>query len=58
MHFNPRGYRIWADAHLARGEQDDRERARDLLEQALSLYVEMEIPKFISLVEGQLLALG
>ena len=46
--------REWAEAHLARGEAGDRERAIELLREALGLFETMNAPKYAERVRGQL----
>lgn len=46
--------REWAEAHLARGEAGDRERAIELLREALGLFETMNAPKYAERVRGRL----
>jgi hypothetical protein len=46
--------RDWAEIHLRRGERGDQERARDLLENALGLFDEIQSEGFIKLVKNQI----
>ena len=50
--------RAWAEAYLRRDQPGDRERARQILEEALAICREMDVPKYASLVQSQLDALG
>jgi hypothetical protein len=47
----------WADAHAARGEPGDRERARELLQQSQAAFEEMGIPRYAQVARDRLVAL-
>ena len=44
----------WAQAHVARGEPGDRERAMELLREALAAFEEMGIPRYAAVVQQRL----
>ncbi len=46
--------REWAEAHLARNEPGDRERATELLRESLSLFEAMNVPKYAGMVRERL----
>jgi hypothetical protein len=46
--------REWAEAHLSRDEPGDRERATELLGEALALFEEMNVPKYAERVRKRL----
>ena len=55
----PRWYRAptlreWAEAHLARGEPGDRERAIERLRESLALFETMNVPKYAASVRQRL----
>jgi hypothetical protein len=47
----------WAEAHLARGQAADIERARDLLQDAQMAFEEMGIPRYAAVARDRLQAL-
>jgi tetratricopeptide (TPR) repeat protein len=47
----------WAEAHLARGQAADIERARDLLQDAQMAFEEMGIPRYAAVAQNRLQAL-
>ncbi|HLE14952.1 MAG TPA: hypothetical protein VI776_09400, partial [Anaerolineales bacterium] len=46
--------REWAEVYLTRGEPGDSQQARQLLERALALYEEMEIPYYAGIVRDRM----
>ena len=50
--------REWAEAHLSRGEPEDRERARELLDQARAEFEGMGSPGYVEKIDAQLKALA
>ena len=50
--------RNWGEAHLERGDEEDLERARDLLREAMAEHKSMGAPGYVRLIESQLSELG
>ena len=48
----------WAEAHTARGEPGDRERAQELLREAQAAFEEMGIPRYAAVAQDRLQALA
>jgi serine phosphatase RsbU (regulator of sigma subunit) len=48
----------WAEAHAARGESTDLERARALLREALTTFRQLGTPRYAALAEGKLQAMN
>lgn len=48
----------WAEAHVARGQATDIERARDLLQDAQTAFEGMGIPRYAAVAQDRLQALG
>jgi len=49
--------REWAEAHLSRNEPGDRDHARELLNESLALFEEMNVPKYAALVGNRIQSL-
>jgi len=52
--YRARTLREWGEAHLARGEPADRERARELLHEAVTEFEAMGIPYYAEQARGAL----
>jgi tetratricopeptide (TPR) repeat protein len=44
----------WAAAHLARGEPGDRDRAQELLDEALQIFQDLQVPRYVALIQDRL----
>jgi tetratricopeptide (TPR) repeat protein len=53
-----RALRDWAKAHLSRGEPEDLDRARQLLQEALSQFEAMGSPGYVKSIQAQLASLA
>lgn len=47
-------FRLWSDAHLARGEADDQARAKQLLEKSLTIFENIGATVYAERVEAQI----